>query len=224
MAPPKAGEPSAASAAEETEKVRFSAANVAGEETTISMREETSMDPTRSAEEVAVGLHISVCRGAASAEASVRRRVLALDHLDHREEVHFVLYLSSETWLGEKGERLAEEVREARAAKTPIVMVHSTPANEDGCEFGRMFAVTPQDLIQDKLYKDLALAVYPPPFHHVSSCLIARALGATDPHAPRAKLRRGLSKRFGKLSGKKLPVSIPAPTSTTIDVESRARA
>ena len=33
-------------------------------------------------------------------------------------------------------------------------------------------------LINGGLYKALALALYPPPFRHVSSCLVARALGA----------------------------------------------
>ena len=51
----------------------------------------------------------------------------------------FILYLSKETWLGEPGEALAEEVRKARAAGTPITMVHSTPDNPDGCEFGTLF-------------------------------------------------------------------------------------
>ena len=37
---------------------------------------------------------------------------------------------------------------------------------------------TPGDLIQDGLYAALAFALYPPPFRHVSACLVARALGA----------------------------------------------
>ena len=84
-----------------------------------------------------------------------------------------------------------------------------------------------QDLIQDGLYKTLALASYPPPFHHVSSCLIARALGATDPKARTvrrelARTKNGLSKSLKRLptlpqSFKKLPVGSPKPTSTTTD-------
>ena len=37
---------------------------------------------------------------------------------------------------------------------------------------------TPGDLIQDGLYSALAFALYPPPFRHVSACLVARSLGA----------------------------------------------
>ena len=75
---------------------------------------------------------------------------------------------------------LAQEVRNARAAGFPIVMIHSTPDNEDGCEFGDLFGTTPNDLIQDGLFKALALANYPGVFQHVSACLVARALGAAD--------------------------------------------
>ena len=96
------------------------------------------------------------------------------------EKAKFVLYLSRETWLGEAGQALAEEVRLAREGGAHLVMVHSTPDNADGCEFDHVFSTTPHDLIQDGLYRDLALALHPPPFRQVSACLIARALGATN--------------------------------------------
>ena len=57
-------------------------------------------------------------------------------------------------------------------------------------QFGQFFVSTPQDLIQDGLYKALALALYPPPFNKVSCCLVARALGAIDMRAKgRANMR-----------------------------------
>ena len=59
-------------------------------------------------------------------------------------------------------------------------MVHENDMAGDGCEFGLFFSTTPVDLIQDGLYKALALALYPQPFARVSSCLVARALGAVD--------------------------------------------
>ena len=59
-------------------------------------------------------------------------------------------------------------------------MIHSTPDNDDGCEFADLFTTTPNDLIQDGLFKALAVAYRPGDFHHVSACLVARALGATD--------------------------------------------
>ena len=94
-----------------------------------------------------------------------------------------MLYLNAETFeghdiAGSAGHHLAKEVRRARARGFQVVMVHSTPGNDDGCEFGHLFATTPHDLIQDGLYKALALALCPEPFFAVSCCLIAREMGA----------------------------------------------
>ena len=90
----------------------------------------------------------------------------------------FVLYLSQETFVGDAGAALADEVRRARAADFPLVMLHSTPDNPDGCEFARLFSTTPHDLIQDGLYKALALACHlHGPFAVVSCCLLAREMG-----------------------------------------------
>ena len=105
---------------------------------------------------------------------------------------------------------LATEVRNARAAAMPIVMIHATPDNEDGCEFGTFFSSTPGDLIQEGLYKALALAYYPPPFRHVSACLVARALGAVPSRKPLVSMR-GAGRRgmLGKnASGSELPVAV----------------
>ena len=46
---------------------------------------------------------------------------------------HLLLYLSARTWLGAEGDELAEEVRAARASGLPIVMVHATDEEHDGC-------------------------------------------------------------------------------------------
>ena len=92
----------------------------------------------------------------------------------------FVLYLNKETFVGGAGRALADEVRRARACGFPLVMLHSTPDNADGCEFAHLFSTTPLDLIQGGLYKALALACHPVggPFHAVSCCLLAREMGA----------------------------------------------
>ena len=74
-----------------------------------------------------------------------------------------MIYLSKQTWLGDAGKQLAKEVRAARAAGLPVVMVHENDMAGDGCEFGLFFSTTPADLIQDGLYKALALALYPGP-------------------------------------------------------------
>ena len=51
-----------------------------------------------------------------------------------------------------------------------------------------------QDLIQDGLYKALAIAFYTPPFRHISSCLVARHLGAMDVGSAKARRTAALRK------------------------------
>ena len=63
------------------------------------------------------------------------------------EGTHFLLYLSHETYVGEKGDALAEEVRQARAANLPLVMLHENDMANGGCEFARFFGV-PLPLLQ----------------------------------------------------------------------------
>lgn len=71
------------------------------------------------------------------------------------------LYLNDATFVGSDGALLAEEVRIAMAAKLPIVMVHENDPDKGGVQFDRFFTTTPSDLIQDGIYKKLALACYP---------------------------------------------------------------
>ena len=131
-----------------------------------------------------------------------------------KDATHFVLYLSAQTWVGAAGQLLATEVRDARAAAMPIVMIHATPDNDNGCEFGTFFSSTPGDLIQDGLYKALALAYYPPPFRHVSACLVALALGAVPSSKAGFKKplvsMRSASHLGKKASGSELPVAVEA--------------
>ena len=98
---------------------------------------------------------------------------------------HFVLYLARETFQREAGERLADEVRAMVRADEPILMLHEKDVAKGGCEFSHFFSTTPQDLIADRLYKDLALAYYPGHFRRVSLTLIAKKLGAVSQHGLR---------------------------------------
>ena len=95
-------------------------------------------------------------------------------------------------------------------------------------QFGQFFVSTPQDLIQDGLYKALALALYPSPFNVVSCCLVARALGAIDIRAKgRANMRRAeavsaIRQKTSKLlpvSGLKAANDVPPTSSTTSGAE-----
>ena len=71
-----------------------------------------------------------------------------------------LLYLNSSTW---SDELLAKQVTAARAARLPIIMAHERDPARGGCLFARMFEVTPQQLIVDGLYKNLARSCFPDP-------------------------------------------------------------
>jgi len=95
---------------------------------------------------------------------------------------YFILYLNNQTYLGEAGERLVDELRGATAdgSKVKVIMVHENDAARGGCDFGIFFdGRTPQDLLKDGIYNALALALYPGPFWPVSVALVAQShLGA----------------------------------------------
>ena len=101
------------------------------------------------------------------------------DSKSEEEELKLLLYLNERTWGAEAGQEVAEVVRAAWAKDIEIIMVHETDKDRDGCEFAHMFAgTTPQDLIDEGLYKSIALALHPMPHREVSLALVAQACGA----------------------------------------------
>ena len=95
------------------------------------------------------------------------------------EPTHFLLYLTKKTFMGLKGSRLAHEVRTARAAGLPVVLVHETDAERDGIAFDTFFKTTPQDLINGGLYDALAeLFVSGTTHRKLSHAQLAKKLGA----------------------------------------------
>ena len=76
------------------------------------------------------------------------------------------------------------------ADKIRIVLVHEADPAKGGCEFGTFFGTTPQGLIDEGIYKDIAIALHTPPHRAVSLALVAQALGATE-DAARLAARRG---------------------------------
>ena len=69
-------------------------------------------------------------------------------------------------------------------------MVHENDPSKSGCEFGTFFATTPQGLIDEGIYKEIAIALHTPPHRAVSLAVLAQALGATK-GAARQAARRG---------------------------------
>ena len=88
-----------------------------------------------------------------------------------------LLYLNKGTWV-EHGDALEKDVRAARAAGLKLILVHENDSSKGACDFGAFFATTPQELINQGLYSDIAIALHTPPHRAVSLALVAQAVGA----------------------------------------------
>jgi len=91
----------------------------------------------------------------------------------------FLLYLNKNTYLGQDGKRLADQIALALGAGVVIFMVHENDEALGGCEFGRFFSTTPGALISAGLYSDIALAFHEQPHREISWALAGCKLGAT---------------------------------------------
>ena len=60
----------------------------------------------------------------------------------------------------------------------PIVLVHEEDPDFNGCPFDELYHNTPEDLINQGLYKKIAISCKPGSLRRVSLSLIAKALGA----------------------------------------------
>ena len=76
-----------------------------------------------------------------------------------------------------------------------IVLVHEADPAKGGCEFGAFFGTTPQGLIDEGIYKEIAIALHRPPHRSISLTLVAQALGATK-DAARLAARQVSINRF----------------------------
>lgn len=98
------------------------------------------------------------------------------EDLSKRKQI-FLLYLNRHTFVGPPGELLASEVAHALQHDVTIVMLHENDRKRQGCEFGHFFKTTPRELVDQGLYKPIALAMYPMPHREVSLTLVALTLG-----------------------------------------------
>ena len=73
---------------------------------------------------------------------------------DNGESAAMLLYLNKDTWV-EQGEALERDVRAARQvqADLKVITVHENDKEKGGCEFGDFFGTTPQELIDDGIYR-----------------------------------------------------------------------
>ena len=118
------------------------------------------------------GLTVSTARSPASTPPSMAPRGMARRTRRDGGVTHMLLYLNQNTWLEDDGERLAEQVKQAREDKLKIVMVHENDPALGGCAFDRMFEVTPQELINDGLYRNLARSFFPGAYREAPLAII----------------------------------------------------
>ena len=73
---------------------------------------------------------------------------------DSGESVVMLLYLNKDTWV-EQGEVLERDVRAARKLQPDLttLIVHENDTEKGGCEFDDFFGTTPQELIDDGIYR-----------------------------------------------------------------------
>ncbi|KAL1512253.1 hypothetical protein AB1Y20_005515 [Prymnesium parvum] len=120
------------------------------------------------------------------------------EHIEDAEKVtHLVIYLNEDTWVGEKGDALAEQVRRTQACGISTVLVHEMDDTRGAVEFDRFFHATPEDLVKAGVYKALATQWFSGAHRVVSCALLAQALGAA-----KIEPKDGFSLRFQKRVGR----------------------
>ena len=95
---------------------------------------------------------------------------------------HFLLYLSASSFAEAAGERFAEQVRAARAAKIPIILAHENDEAKQPCPFAHFFMTTPKDLVDSGLYKELAVSLMGGVHRDVSMALRKRCDKSNRPN------------------------------------------
>ena len=78
------------------------------------------------------------------------------------ESVAMLLYLNKDTWV-EQGEVLERDLRTARDmhAGLKIILVHENDKTKGGCEFATLFVATPQEMVNDGIYRYTGLRIEP---------------------------------------------------------------
>lgn len=94
-------------------------------------------------------------------------------------DASFLLYLNMDTFCGDDGGLLASQVRKilhAPGDKVNLFLAHENDRDLGGCEFGRFFSTTPNDLIKSGIYSQIAIAFHANPFRRVSLSIAAHKL------------------------------------------------
>ena len=95
---------------------------------------------------------------------------------------------------GNSNKKHGSDNRKHKDEEIKIVMVHENDVSKGACDFDSFFGRTPQGLIDQGIYKEIAIALHTPPHRTVSLALVAQALGATK-DAARQAARQGNTSR-----------------------------
>ena len=115
------------------------------------------------------------------------------------------------------GSNLAEGINKtvgsagAKKQVVQLVMMHENDPSRGGCDFGAFFGTTPQGLVDEGIYKEIATALHTAPHRAVSLALVAQALGATKGAALALTKRGTASKLSVSLPGRRQSSNLAPP-------------
>lgn len=81
-----------------------------------------------------------------------------------------------------------------------IILIHENDAKKGACDFGNFFGTTPQELINNGIYSDIAIALHLPPHRDVSFTLVAQALGGVKMKKAELKAHRAAMAKRKKIA------------------------
>ena len=144
----------------------------------------------KEAEATADAVAIEIAQDGRGRALSPSRSMLDLPVFGDEQASHFLLYLNVNTFEGQAGDRLADELRfllglpgGGRAGRVPpdqmvkVIMIHERDEAAGGCDFDRFLHVTPRDLVMGGLYKPVAVWHFPGPHERISWAETCKSMG-----------------------------------------------
>ena len=97
---------------------------------------------------------------------------------------------------GNSNKKHGSDNRKRKDEEIKIVMVHENDVSKGACDFDSFFGRTPQGLIDQGIYKEIAIALHTAPHRAISLALVAQALGATKDAARLVARRSSIKKKL----------------------------
>ena len=111
---------------------------------------------------------------------------------------------------------LAKHTEPDKNKLVKIILIHENDAKKGACDFGNFFGTTPQELINNGLYSDIAIALHLPPHRDVSFTLVAQALGGVKMKKAELKAHRAAMAKRKKIANLHVESSADAVASAGI--------